>query len=409
MRKKFICSLDIGNSKLTAVLAKVEGQGLDLLANETLAVRGLSKGVVKDLASLTDCIQEILVKLNKDAGVKIKRVLASVNGDYVSACSSFAAVALSERANRQIALSDVNYLRRQARLLGVRMDETILHEFPQTYILDDTHSTFNPVGLLARKVKLNSYLLSVPHTLLGNIKTAVEQAGYDVEDVVYSGVASSFGVLSDEEKSKGVLLIDLGACFTSLLFFKDNILRDFKIISFGGNDITDDISSGLDLTWELAEDIKKSSLILSATDTKISDTVVVRRSGTYKTLERRAINESVRVRLEEFLNKIRATIHSSVWKDKMECGIVGVGGAANLEGILEKIEFSTNISPVKLGYIKKNISKGDISGTQYSAAIGLLYYYFNFNNLPKLKNYFIGKSALEKTMSFVRNLYHEYF
>lgn len=407
MREKIFCGLDVGNSKLTAVVAKAQKQNLNILAYETLPVRGLSKGIVKDLASLVDSVQEVLDKLNKKTKLRIKRVLLSVNGDYISADSSFAAVALSEITSRQINLSDVNYLRRQARLMGVRIDEAILHDFPQDYILDGDHSTLSPVGLLARKIQLKSYLLRVPHTLLGNVKAAVHQAGYEVQDVVFSGVAAGFSVLSSSERTKGVLLVDLGACFTSLLFFKDKILRDFKMVPFGGNDITDGISSGLDLSWELAEEIKKSSLILSTADFKDSDTVVIRRSGSYKTLERRAIYEAIKVRAGDFLDKIKHAIDSSDWKDKMECGIVGVGGTANLEGILERIESHTGMH-IRLGRVK-NASINDIMEPQYAAAVGLLYYGSNLNNALSLKSYLVGKTAWDRTVNFLRHLYQDYF
>jgi len=408
MKRKIFCALDIGNSKITAILAKLEKQRFNILANEVLPVYGLSRGVVKDLASLADCIQKILNKLSKNAKTKIKHVLVSVNGEYINARSSFAAFAISERANRHINPSDIRYLRRQARLLGAHIDETLLHEFPQDYVLDGVHSTFHPLGLLARKIQLNSFLLSAPYTLLGNIRTAVLQSGYDVEELIYSGVACSFSVLSEKEKTKGVLLIDLGACFTSLLFFKDNILRDFKMISFGGNDITNDISKGLGLSWDLAEEIKKSSLILSTADSDNSDAVVVRRSGSYKTLERKAIYESTKMRLVEFLDKIKAAIESSSWKDKIEYGIVGVGGTANLEGMLEKIESLTGMH-ARLGYVNNASLISDIVGPQYAAAVGLLNYASKNKNLPILKNYFIGKTTLEKTTNFLRHIYQEYF
>ncbi|MFH1621886.1 MAG: cell division protein FtsA [Candidatus Omnitrophota bacterium] len=408
MRKKIYCSLDVGNSKLAAVVAKLENRRFNILGNEILPVKGLSRGVVKDLVSLTDCIQQVLGKIMKKANVNIKDISVSVNGEYINARSSFAAFALSERANRHISLSDINYLRRQARLLGAHIDESLLHEFPQDYILDGSHSTFKPVGLLARKIQLNSYLLSAPYTLLGNIKTAVRQAGYEVENMVYSGIASSYGVLSEKEKKEGVLLVDLGACFTSLLFFKDNILRDFKMISFGGNDITDDISKSLGLSWDLAEEIKKSSLILSAADSKYSDTVVIRRSGSYKNLERKEIYESAKIRMEEFLNKIKESIDSSDWKDKIECGIVGVGGTANLEGILERIESSTGLH-VRLGFVNNTSLINDIAGPQYAAAIGLLNYASHSKDVPILKDYFIGKTSFDRAVNFLRHLYQEYF
>lgn len=408
MRDKVFCSLDIGSSKLTAVVAKTQQQHLSLLANETLPVRGLSKGVVKDLASFVDCIQEILDKLNKKTRLRLRRVLISVNGDYISGRFGFAAFAISDKVNRQINLSDISYLRRQARLMGARIDETILHDFPQDYILDGDHSTLSPVGLLARKIQLNSYLISASHTLLDNIKTAVHQAGYEVEDVIFSGVASGFSSLSQEERERGVLLIDLGASFTTILFFKDKILRDFRMIAFGGNDITDSISTGLDLPWELAEEIKKTSLILSTADFKDSDKIVVRRTGSYKTLERKAIYESAKAGTEDFLKKIKEAIDSSTWKDKMECGIVGAGGTANLEGMLERIENYTGM-PVKLGRIKDTSLASDIMGPQYAAAVGLLYYGTNFNNKLSLKHYLAGKTTFERIVNFLRHLYQDYF
>lgn len=408
MKKATICGLDVGSSKLTAVLAKTQKQNIELLANECLPVCGISKGIVKDLVSLADCIQRILNRLSSKTGIKINQVLLSVNGGHISARNSFATIALSERDNCHISSADINYLRRQAKLLGLGIDEMLLHEFPQNYILDDSHNTFRPLGLLARKVRLNSYLLSASHTLIGNITTAVQQAGYEVLDTLFSGVSSSLSVISQEEKIKGVILVDLGACFSSLLFFKDGVLRDFKMISFGGNDITDDISKGLNLTWELAEEIKRTSLILSAMDSEYSDTVVIRRGDSYKTLQRRAIYESVKIRLERFMDQIKKAVDLSLWSDKMECGIVGVGGAAHLEGILEKIEHHTNM-PVRLGHIKNNFSQCQHLGPQYVAALGLIYYGCDLRDSSDLRRSFIGKNYLEKTVNFVCNLYKEYF
>jgi cell division ATPase FtsA len=180
------------------------------------------------------------------------------------------------------------------------------------------------------------------------------------------------------------------------------------MLSCGGNDITDSISKNLDLPWELAEEVKKSSLILSAPDSKYSETVVIRRGGSYKTLERRSIFESVKPKTEEFLNKIKDAIDSSVWKDKMDCGMVCVGGMSNLEGMLERIESQTGML-VRLGHVNSALSKSDISAPQYAAAVGLINYCSISNNIPNLKNYFIGKTTLNKAISFVRNIYQEYF
>lgn len=406
--KEVLCGLDIGSSKLSAVLARGTRERMELLESETLSVRGLDRGIVKDLAGLVDCIGSILEKINVKTKTRSKKILISVNGNYISARNSFATLAFSERANRHVTHSDINYLRRQARLLGLHIDELLLHEFPQDYVLDDNHYTFNPLGLLARKIQLNSYLLSASHSFLGNITAAVNQAGYEVLETVFSGVASSLCVTTEEEKRKGIILIDMGACFTNMLFFKDGILRDYSTIRFGGNDITNDISSGLGLPWELAEEIKKSSLILSSTDSSRSDSLVIKRTGSYKTFERRKLYESVKHRLEKFVESINDAIKTSSWGNTMECGIVGIGGTAYIEGMLEKIEFCTGQS-VRLGNIKIYSPSRDSLDSQYAAAVGLLYYWSASKRREHLKNCFMGRNYLERSVNFVQHLFREYF
>jgi cell division ATPase FtsA len=120
------------------------------------------------------------------------------------------------------------------------------------------------------------------------------------------------------------------------------------------------------------------------------------------------VYEAARLRLDEFINKIKAAIDSSSWKDKMESGIVGVGGGANLEGILEKIETVASMG-VRLGNIKNISSKGSVLGPQFSAAVGLIHYGSNFNNLPNINSYLIGKTRLERAVNFLCNLYQDYF
>jgi len=406
---KIICGLNIGNSNLTAVLAKADLKTVTVLASEIEPARGLSKGTVTNLASLVDSIQNILNKLKDKAKVNIiRQVLVGVNGNYVKARSTFAAIALSELGDRSIKASDIDYLRRQAKLLGIEMEEDVLHEFPQVYVLDDNHSVFDPVGLLARKIKLNSYILSASHTLLGNITNAVEQAGYGVENVVLSPIASSYSVLTEEEKARGVILLDLGGNFTNVLFFKDSTLRDFKIIKFGGEDVTQSISSSLEMPLDLAEDLKKSSLTLSEQEYKDSDKIVVKKIGSYKAIERKALFDNTKDKLDNFIEELRDVIEKSHWKHKMECGIVGVGGFANLEGLLEKIESKT-LMKIKLGSVNNNIVKGNIKSAQFSASLGLVCYGIRSNSDSNIKNWLTGKTPLSKVINFLRNLYLEYF
>ena len=193
---------------------------LELLGCESLEINGLKDGVIIDLVDLVSSIQNVLKKVSAHSGARIKKVLVSINGNYINARSSFASFAFSDRANRHVTGSDINYLRRQARLLGLSVNDFLLHEFPQDYILDDQHTTARPLGLLARKVQLNSYLLSVDHSFYGNIITAIQQAGYEVVKAVFSGVASSLSVLSSEARERGVVLLDMARLLRAYFFSK---------------------------------------------------------------------------------------------------------------------------------------------------------------------------------------------
>lgn len=177
----------------------------------------------------------------------------SINGNYINARRSIAAIALSERGMRSITRRDIERLNLQARTLGLELDENLLHEYPQGYSIDKHNMTLNPLSLHGRKLEVDLLLICANTGYIENITKAVEQAGLDVTKVVFSGVSASEAVLSPQEKEKGTILIDMGDALTSVLIFKDGVVRKVNVLSLGERTLlrSSPITARSRWTWQM--------------------------------------------------------------------------------------------------------------------------------------------------------------
>jgi len=408
MKKDLLCSLDIGSSFLRAALCRVQKGNPLIVACEKIKTQGVEKGRVSDLLALTESIQNILSKIASKSDKNIKKVIVGINGDYIKGRVSPAAIAFSEKTSRYVKNADIKHIRKQSVLLGIRLGDKLLHEVPQEYILDEEHRTINPLGLLARKLSIQSYILTAPYTVLDNILNAVERAGFETGEIAFSSLASNLCVLNKEQKKKGVILLEIGARFTNILFFRNGVLHDYAMIPFGGDDITEDISKGLNIVWNLAEELKKSHLILSARQERYFDNIVIKSAQSYTTIQRQRLLEAAKNKIEIFLDQINNVIMKRMPQNSVECGIVCIGGSAHLEGLLEKIEATVGMS-VTLGRINVNSTSGQSVNLEFASAIGLICHRAHLYPESSLRQSFRGDTLFRKTTNFLHKLYHDYF
>jgi len=405
--QKTICAIDLGSSHIVAALAKVNKKGkFDYLHVEEIASKGINNGVVSDIASLSDSIQQIVQSFKNKTKFKIGDVIVNVNGNNVSCRCSQATIPLQERGSKLISENDVKKVKHQARILGLDLEEELLHEFVRSYSIDNYGEVKNPVGLYGRKISVDLYMIISKSSYTDNIVEALSQAGLEVRNLVFSGFASSLSVLTEHELQSGCFLINMGAATTEILFFKNGTLKHVEILRIGGNNITECIASKLKISWELAEELKRSYVSAILEEIRIDEEVLVKKTATYRPIKRKLIAESCKETIDEMIELIREKIDNSSFKDQAESGVIITGGASHLAGLLELVESKVGLS-TRLGKVK-NVSSAVHKNPKFATVIGLISYYID-NSLLNKHPIQKGKNIIGTLVNQAKYIYQEYF
>ncbi len=371
MLDKIYCGLDVGSHNLKASLVRIRNaNSYELLGVEGVSTKGFKQSHVSDLGELSGSIHRVLKDLSKKSNVKFKDVYLGLGGNAVEARYSKAMIPLMDKASKVITTSDLKKVNKQARLLGIKIDEEILHDFPQQYLVDDANRILNPAGLYGRKLGVTSLLVVSQSNLIGNISKAVNQAGFEVANVFFSSLAAAQTALSRDHIQKGSLLIDIGATTTSILFFKDGFLRHLDVLPIGGQHLTQGVAESLRVPFDLAEQIKRSHALVSDEELRNNGDILVKKEEGYLTVKRKVICSALDVPIAKILDGIQNTLKFSHIQEKLSMGVVIIGGGALLSGLLEKVESATGL-PVEIGKIGISLTALN-NAALFTSSVGLV-------------------------------------
>lgn len=407
MREKIVYGLDIGSSKILAAAAKLNRQGrLDLLATQISESRGINRGTVADLANLTDCLSHTRQALFKKTGVKSSEVFVGIKGTCFKTKRGKTVIPLLDRGDKVITLSDIKKVNHQARALGIDIEEEVIHEIPQSYTIDDYNVVKNPLGLYGRKVGVDLLLITSPMDHIDNVLKALNQIGWNAKRLVFSSLAASYSVLSEEEKEKGCAFIDMGAGTTEILVFKDGILREMEILPYGGLDFTESIAGGLKLTFDLAEEIKRSYAVATSSEVQEEEDILIKKSADYNPIKRRKLSEVIEPNTAQLLKMLKEKLDGSAFRKYFNSGVVVTGGNSLLYGFLEQAESFLGL-PVKMGRVR-DFSLSYYKIPVYASVIGLLKFATLGINLEATA--LLGSKKMARGfVSRIKELYQEYF
>jgi len=351
MFHNYICALDIGSTKVAAVVAEIKRGRITNLFFDAGEIKGIKCGRIVNIIEFVNSLSAFLKDLRKKTGVKIKSLYTNISGESIVTRQSSAIILLAERGSKVITLTDIEKVNEQARLLGANLEEEIIHAIPLSYTLDNQRNVLNPLGLYSHRLEVDLYLICSYLSDLEVFIKSINQSGYEVEDIFLSGLATS-NVLFDKEFREGLnILCDIGGDITELLVFKDGLLRKIKILSMGGNNLTDQLSQKLDISWDLAEEAKRSyARIGEFSQIDEEKEILIKKVDIYKPIKQRQICEIVTSEAKIIFEKIKIEL-----KDIISLGQINnfwlVGRATLLEGMPETCEDILGI-PVKLGKIR---------------------------------------------------------
>ena len=407
MRDKFICGLDIGSHSIKASIIDPKlNQPPDLLGVYESPTHGFRRSSVSDLNELTESIHTTISELTKKTGLKLKEVQLGVGGQLVEHRRAQAVIPLLDRGNKVITFYDMKKVEIQARLLGAKMEEVILHVLPQCYKVDDVNIALNPIGLYGRKLELDTFLVIIPNTVLKNLIKAVNQAGYEVGNIFFTSYAASEVALTERKKREGCVLIDIGSEVTDILIFLDGQLKYFEKIPFSGDHVSRSLSNRLHLPFALAEELKESYANVSGPDQHNQEEILIKREDHYVPIRKDEISQAIQPEITQLVDSVKNSISKSNYFEHINKGMVMIGGGALLPGLPERIEQSVNI-PIEVGKIQIPM-KGLHNAAKFCSCVGLAYLGLATSKRSSSQNdgKYNWRSNLTNKM---KELYQEYF
>ncbi|MGA7982970.1 MAG: cell division protein FtsA [Chromatiaceae bacterium] len=372
--KSLLIGLDIGTSKIAALVGEVKSDGqIEIIGIGAHPSRGLKKGVVVDIESTVQSIQRAVEEAELMAGCEIHSVHAGIAGSHIRSLNSHGITAIKER---EVTQADVDRVIDAARAVAIPADQKILHILPQEFIIDDQEGIREPIGMCGVRLEARVHMVTGAVSAAQNIVKCIRRCGLEVDDLVLEQLSSSYAVLGEDEKELGVCLVDIGGGTTDLAVFTDGAIRHTTVIPIAGDQVTNDIAVALRTPTQYAEQIKIQYACALTQLAGSGETIEVPSIGERgaRRLSRQTLAEVVEPRYEELLTLLQAELRRSGFEDLVAGGVVLTGGSAKMQGLIDLAEEVFHM-PVRLG-VPQYVSGMEevIRDPIYSTGVGLLMY-----------------------------------
>ncbi len=371
MKRDRIGAIDVGTTKVCTIMADVyDKEGLRVLGVGITPSHGLHKGLVININEAKESVKQSVRMAEQMAGRRLESAYVGVTGRHVKAENTTGSVAIT-RNNQIVNTDDLKRVLSVARSIKVPSEQKVLHIIPREYVVDGQGGVKNPVGLHGFRLDVETHIITAAVTSMQNLTKCIRGIGVEVDDLVMEPLASAEAVLSPEEKQDGVLLADIGGGTTDLALFKDNTIYHTSVLPVAGYQVTRDISIGLGITFELAEEMKKKYGNVTPTDAENSSSdMAITHDG--HSISYSDLSEIIRVRIEELLRLVMLELPQSDYRKLIPAGLVITGGGANLPGIAELGEKITRM-PVRIGRPSPLTGVSDnLTDPAYATGVGLL-------------------------------------
>ena len=373
-QNRMIVGLDIGTSKVVAIVGEVSPEGkLEIVGIGSHGSKGLKKGVVVNIDSTVQSIQRAVEEAELMAGCQIQSVYAGIAGSHIRSMGSHGIVAIRDG---EVYQPDIERVIDAAQAVAIPADQKILHILPQEFIIDAQEGVKEPLGMSGVRLEAKVHLVTCAVNAAQNIEKCIKQCGLGVDDIILEQLASSYSVLTEDEKDLGVCLVDIGGGTSDIAIFTEGAIKHTAVIPIAGDQVTNDIAMALRTPTQNAEEIKIKYACALASLAGDNETIKVPSVGERddRSLSRQALAEVVEPRYEELFTLIQAELRRSGFEELIPAGVVLTGGTSKMEGVVELAEEIFHM-PVSIGKPKQVSGLADIVRNPiYATAVGLLQY-----------------------------------
>jgi cell division protein FtsA len=372
--KELVVALDIGTSKIVAIVGEVQDDGeLEVIGFGSHPSRGLKKGVVNNIEATVNSIKRAVEEAELMAGCDIQSVYTGIAGSHIRSLNSHGIVGIRDR---EVGPGDVERVIDAARAVPIPADQRILHVLPQEFIIDGQEGIRDPIGMSGVRLEARVHMVTGAASAAQNIVKCVQRCGLEVEDIVLEQLASSYAVLTEDEKELGACLVDIGGGTTDIAVFHDGAIKHTAVIPIAGDQVTNDIAISLRTPTQYAEEIKiKYACALSQLANR-DETIEVPSVGDRppRRLARHTLAEVVEPRYEELFQLVANELRRSNFEELIAAGIVLTGGSSKMEGAVELAEEVFHM-PVRLGLPQYVKGLGEVVRNPiHATGVGILLY-----------------------------------
>ena len=408
-KERYLVGLDVGTSKVTAIVGELVDDGSVDIAGIGLAdSRGIKRGLVVNLEAAVESIKRAVEEAELTAGIEIDTVHLALSGAHVKGFNSRGVVAVAGK-NREIAREDVRRAIDAAKAVALPSGREILHVLPQDFVVDDQEGIGAPVGMTGSRLEVNVHIVTGNASSTQNVVAAVNRAGIEVADTVLEQLAAAEAVLTADERELGVALVDIGGGTTDFAIFERGSLWHTGVVSVGGEHFTNDIAVGLRTPVPDAERVKRRSGCALGSMVGEDEMIEVASVGGRKPriMARRILAEILQPRAEELFHLLWDEIQRAGYEKMLHSGIVLTGGGAMLEGVAEIAEQIFDL-PIRRGYpVGVGGLTDHVNSPAFATAVGLVVY--AQRNLAGEANRPVGTGALGMLAGKLRVLFREFF
>ncbi len=400
--KSLVVGLDVGTSKIVAIVGEMQSDGsVEVIGLGSHPSRGLKRGVIVDMASTEQAIQRAVEEAELMAGCEIHSVFAGISGNHIRSLNSDGTVAIKDK---EVSEGDVERVLDAARAVPVAADQKVLHVLPQEYVIDNQDGIRQPIGMSGVRLEAHVHVVTAALSATQNISKCVARCGLVVDELIMQPLAASYAVLTEDEKDLGVCLVDIGAGTTDIAVFTDGAIRHTACIPIAGDQVTNDIAVALRTPTQHAEDIKIKYACALEQLARNDETIQVPSVGdrTSRRLARQTLAQVVEARYRELYSLVLAELRRSGLESMVAAGLVLTGGASRIEGAGELAEEVFHM-PVRLATPQGVNGLSDVvSNATHATGVGLLLYGSRADYSRTLLTNSPGDTILDRVRSWFR-------
>lgn len=405
-KEKIITGIDIGSTKISTTVASVSENKISVIGvSGNVPSKGVNKGNIVDIDVAVEAISNSLERAERMAGVSISSAYVTINGSHIETKNSHGVVAISPHASAEITPEDVVRVTEAAQAISIPSTREIIHVIPRDFIVDSQDGIKDPVGMSGVRLEVETNIIHASSTAVKNLVKCIQQVGVNVEDMVYTGIASAEAVLTDTEKELGTILVDIGGGTSALIAFLEGSPVYSSVLPIGAKHITIDLAYGLKARLEDAEKIK---IRLSEERMELGNVDKTKRNDEFDVSEfeldteflpRKLLYDIMDARMNEIFSLIALEIKKANLNGKIPAGIVLTGGGALTSGIERVVKNSLKL-PVRIGYPKGVTGLIDeIQGPAFSATVGAILYGVNITKNSSVLSFDKNRGKMTSKLS----------